>query len=43
MSKLLFAAILALALSHHASHDSGNDRVALFSTINIEEVRVPTT
>ena len=37
MSKLLFAAILALALLRHGSHDSGNDRVALFSTINIEE------
>lgn len=35
--KLLLAAILAMALLRSGSHGSGEDRVALFSTINIEE------
>ncbi len=37
MSKLLFAAFLAFALLRHGSHGSGHDRVALFSTVNIEQ------
>ncbi len=37
MSKLLLAAFIVLALLSKVSHKSGNDRVAIFSTINIEE------
>lgn len=37
MSKLLLVAIFVLALLRDGSHRSGDDRVALFSTINIDE------
>ncbi len=37
MSKLVLAAFLALALLRHGSHGSGQDRVAIFSNINIDE------
>ncbi|GAC1364023.1 MAG: hypothetical protein NVSMB3_12510 [Acidobacteriaceae bacterium] len=37
MSKIFFAAFLALALLRGGSHGPGDDQVALFSTINIEE------
>ncbi len=37
MPKLLLAATLAFALLRSGSHGSGNDRVAIFSTINIEQ------
>ncbi len=37
MSKLLLAAFIVVALLSNVSHGSGNDRAAIFSTINIEE------
>ena len=37
MSKLLLAAFIVIALLSHGNHGSGNDRVAIFSTINIDE------
>jgi len=37
MSKLLIAAVLAIALLRSSSHGGANDRVALFSTITVEE------
>ncbi len=37
MSKLLLAAFFTLALLRSGSHGAGNDRVAIFSTINIAQ------
>ncbi len=37
MSKLLLAVLLVLALFREGNHDSGNDRVGIFSTINVAE------
>ncbi len=37
MSKVLLAVFIVFALLRSGNHGSGNDRVAVFSTINIEE------